>query len=98
MADWYDPKVKLPEDGEQCLLMPHERGGLVTTHVFGPMPWNAKNGCWLDIFATPEAGEMVDPAQVGCWTLWAPIAPAEGLPTPFEAFEKVDAEPQRQHP
>jgi hypothetical protein len=80
MIEWHDPSVKLPEDGEECLLMPRDHGGLVTLHVFGPMPWHEQTGTWLDIFASPEAGEMVRPDQVGCWTLWAPIEPPEGLP------------------
>jgi hypothetical protein len=75
---WHDPKVKLPEDGDECLLLPHQQG-LVTSHVYGPILWRAETGggVWLDIFATPEAGEIIRPAQVSLWTLWDPIAPPE---------------------
>jgi hypothetical protein len=77
VVDWHDPKVKLPEDGQACLLLPHDQG-LMTSHVYGPITWRAEavgGGCWLDIFATPEAGEIIHPVQVSLWTLWDPIAP-----------------------
>lgn len=76
MIEWHDPKVKLPEDGQECLLMPHAQG-LISDHVYGPIPWHATNGAWLDLFATPAAGEIIYPSQVAIWTLWGPIAPPE---------------------
>jgi hypothetical protein len=85
--NWYDPQKQLPHDGEECLIMPHSRGGLITAGVFGPIRWKANmngTGLWLDIFRDPEAGTMISPMDVGCWTLWDPIAPPEGLPTPRE--------------
>jgi hypothetical protein len=74
MTDWHDPKVKLPEDGQECLLMTHSRG-LITQAVYGPIAW--QGGVWLDLFRTPEAGELIRPADVALWTLWEPIAPRE---------------------
>jgi hypothetical protein len=78
MTDWHDPKTKLPDDGQECLLLPHQQG-LITSHVYGPIMWRAEmaDGCWLDIFATAEAGELIRPDQVRLWTLWDPIAPRE---------------------
>jgi hypothetical protein len=57
--------------------------------VFGPIAWSAKNKCWLDIFRDPEAGSMISPDGVGCWTLWEPIAPPEGLPRLTEKAQKA---------
>ena len=76
MVEWHDPKVKLPEDDEECLLLPHARG-LLTQAVYGPISWHAPSGAWLDLFRTPEAGEMIHPDNVALWTPWAPIAPFE---------------------
>lgn len=81
---WFDPESQLPEDGQECLIMPHDRGGLVTIGVFGPIRFDGKSKCWLDIFRTPEAGTIIAVADVGCWTLWEPIAPPEGLPTEYK--------------
>lgn len=82
---WFDPAKQLPEDGEECLLMPHDHGGLTTIVVFGPILWNANQQAWLDLFRDPEAGTVISANDVGCWTLWEPIAPPEGLPTPRPA-------------
>ena len=77
MTEWFDPKDKLPEDEQECLLMPPEHGGMVTTPVFGPISWNAKENMWLDIFRNPEAGTVVQVEQVGLWCDWQSIAPKE---------------------
>ena len=77
MHEWFKPEDKLPEDGQECLLMPHDHGGMCTIGVFGPIRWNEKNKCWLDIFRDPEAGTMLNPAQVGLWSDWESIAPKE---------------------
>jgi hypothetical protein len=82
MTEWFDPAVELPKDGQECLIMPHHHGGLLTTPVFGPIAWRAQDGMWLDIFRDPEAGTLVRVDDVGCWTDWAAIAPPDGLPTP----------------
>jgi len=74
--EWHDPKKRLPDDGDVCLLMASARG-LLTASVYGPVHWHAPDGLWLDIFRTAEAGEPVHPAQVALWTLWDPIAPAD---------------------
>jgi hypothetical protein len=89
MTEWFDPAHKLPEDGQECLLMPHAHDGLVTIGVFGPIIWKAGTddspGLWVDLFREAQAGAIVAPKDVGCWTLWEPIAPPEGLPTPSQA-------------
>lgn len=72
---WYKPADKLPEDGQECLLMPHDSGGLTTVGVFGPIMWSGKNQCWLDIFRDADAGSMIDVDRVGVWTPWDPIKP-----------------------
>ncbi len=72
--EWHDPKNRLPEDGDVCLLMAPARG-LLTASVYGPIHWHGQSGLWLDIFRTPEAGEAVHPDHVALWTLWDPIAP-----------------------
>jgi len=74
MTEWFNPKDKLPENGQVCLLMPPDRG-MVTTPVFGPIMWSQSNNCWLDIFASPEVGTMVTPEMVGVWCDWKSIAP-----------------------
>ena len=33
MIEWHDPKVKLPNDGDECLLMPLDHGGLTTVSL-----------------------------------------------------------------
>lgn len=75
MTEWFDPKEKLPENGQECLLMPVDHGGLTTVGVYGPIIWHAKDGFWVDIFRDPEAGSLVKPEQVGKWCDWASIAP-----------------------
>jgi hypothetical protein len=76
---WFDPSIKLPEDGQECLLMPRDHGGLVTIPVYGPIAWKA-TGAWFDVFRDPEGGVIVHPDDVGCWRLWDPIAPSDDLP------------------
>lgn len=76
LVEWHDPKVKLPEDGEECLLLPPDPGGIVTNRVYGPIAWHANSSAWLDLFASPEAGEIIRPDLVALWTPWFPIAPA----------------------
>lgn len=80
--EWFDPEVKLPEHEQECLLMPHEHGGLITVGVYGPIRYDDKLKVWCDLFRDSEAGSIVGPADVGCWTWWLPIAPPDGLPTP----------------
>ncbi len=72
---WFDPSKKLPEDTQECLLMPKDHGGFTTVGVFGPIMWNAKAKVWLDLFRDPEAGTIVKPEQVGKWCDWESIAP-----------------------
>jgi hypothetical protein len=68
--------VKLPDEGEECLLMPHvPPGSLITQAVYGPIVFS--NGAWVDLFRTPEAGEMIHRSQVALWTPRGPIAPAD---------------------
>ena len=83
MTEWFDPAKTLPEDGQECILMPHDKKGLLTVGVFGPIRYDAKLKAWVDLFSSPEAGTMVSAGDVGCWTLWEPISPPEGLPTPW---------------
>lgn len=77
MTEWFDPKKKLPVDEQECLLLPVDRGGMITLHVYGPIYWNAKDNVWLDIFREHEAGTIVRPEQVGKWCDWKSIAPKE---------------------
>ena len=72
---WHNPKDILPNDGAECLLMPIDHGGLTTVGVYGPIAWSAKDGLWMDLFRTYEAGEVVNPEAVGLWTHWDPIKP-----------------------
>jgi hypothetical protein len=74
--EWHNPKNRLPEDGDVCLLMAPARGPL-TASVYGPIHWHAQSGLWLDIFRTAEAGEAVHPDRVALWTLWDPIEPSD---------------------
>jgi len=74
---WFNPKEKLPEDEQECLLMPVDHGGMSTIPVFGPIAWSAKEGNWIDIFRDPEAGTVVRPTQVGLWRDWESIAPPD---------------------
>jgi len=80
MHEWFDPQIKLPADGQECLLRAIDRG-MITTPIFGPIMWSQKNNCWLDIFSSPEAGTVVTPDLVGLWCDWESIAPE----TPKEA-------------
>lgn len=75
--EWFNPKDKLPEDTQECLLMPPDHGGLVTIAVYGPISWREKDQVWMDIFRDPAAGSIVKVEQVGLWTAWEPIAPQE---------------------
>ena len=79
--EWFDPEDKLPEGDAECLVMPHDDGQIITTGVFGPIAWHETSGAWLDLFRDPEAGTIIYPKDVGCWTLWDAIKPPEGLPT-----------------
>lgn len=72
---WFDPKERLPEEGQECLLVPHDHGGLRTVPVYGPIAWKAP--VWLDLWRESEGGSMVSPAVVGLWTPWEPIEPKE---------------------
>ncbi len=78
-SDYYffTPNEKLPEDGQECLLMPHDPGGLTTVGVYGPIAWSAKQDRWFDLFRDPEGGSVVSKENVGRWTLWDPIKPRE---------------------
>jgi hypothetical protein len=80
MIEWFDPAQKLPDADVECLLMPRDHGGMTTIGVYGPIHWSEKNKCWLDLFRDPEAGSMITPKDVGCWTPWEPIAPPDDLP------------------
>jgi hypothetical protein len=77
MNTWYNPKDKLPEDNQECLLMPLDHGGMTTIAVYGPIAWRAKDSIWMDLFRDPESGSIVKPEQVGKWCDWASIAPKE---------------------
>jgi len=79
MTAWFNPKDKLPEDGQRCLLMPPDHGRMITTPVFGPIMWSAKNKMWLDIFRDPETGTLVRIEQVGLWCDWESIAPKKEM-------------------
>jgi hypothetical protein len=77
MNEWFDPKDKLPEDGQECLLMPIGHGGMTTIAVYGPINWHDKDKIWMDIFRDHEAGSLVRPEQVGKWCDWSSIAPKD---------------------
>jgi hypothetical protein len=82
MIEWFDPALKVPDDGQECLIMQH-RGGMATEAVFGPIAWNASMSAWFDLFRTSEAGTIIAAKDVGAWTAWEPIAPPDHLPTPW---------------
>jgi hypothetical protein len=82
-TEWFDPAEKLPEDGQECLLMPHDDGGLVTVGVHGPITYRADLKAWCDLFSSRESGTIVAAADVGCWTDWGPLEPPDHLPTPW---------------
>ena len=75
--EWLKPSNKLPQNEQECLLMPDYGDSFLTTPVFGPIMWSSKNNVWLDLFRDPEAGTLVKPEEVGLWTLWEPIKPTE---------------------
>ena len=79
MSDWHKPTDKLPDNEQECLLMPTWvfTEPLITCPVWGPIRWSERNKVWLDILSSPEAGTMIAPDQVGLWTLWEPIMPAQ---------------------
>lgn len=77
MAEWFDPKVKLPENNQECLLMPQDHVGLTTIGVFGPITWDEQSKAWIDIFRDAEAGAIIQLDKVGLWCDWESIAPKE---------------------
>lgn len=74
MIEWFDPKDKLPEDGQECLLLSKSEG-LISVAVCGPIEYSAAHGFWIDLFASPEAGEVITKNLVAKWTLWELIKP-----------------------
>ena len=76
MTRWFDPKEKLPDDGQECLLIPIDFKGLITLAVLGPIAWKAKEQMWIDLFGSREL-VAVKPEQVGLWALWGEIKPQE---------------------
>lgn len=83
--EWHDPAEKLPVDGQDCLVMPHDNGGLVTVGVHGPISYRADLNAWCDLFSSAESGTILEASKVGCWTLWGPLEPPDHLPTPWPA-------------
>lgn len=76
MTRWFDPKEKLPDDGQVCLLIPIDFKGLITLAVFGPIAWKAKEQMWIDLFGNREQ-VAVKPEQVGFWALWDETKPRD---------------------
>lgn len=75
---WYKPADKLPDDGQECLLIPVDDGdSILTLPVFGPITWSEKGEWWIDIFRDPEAGTVIPKDRVGLWTDWAAIKPSQ---------------------
>jgi hypothetical protein len=98
MTDWYSPKHKLPKNNEDCLLL----GGDHNDSVVGPIMWktslataanpDAPAGCWLDLWATPEAGTAITTDQVLLWTPWDAVKPPDEQ---IAALERDDPNPDK---
>ena len=65
--EWFRPSDKLPEHNQRCLIV--NKAG---ANLWGPIGFkrDGNTGIWLDMFGTPEAGEMVGPDDVGAWCAW----------------------------
>lgn len=66
MIEWIACKDRMPiERGEHLLYSEKHRA------VLGCWPWipsnDGKSGMWVDLFATPEAGESYQPPLVSHW-------------------------------
>lgn len=69
MIEWIACKDRMPEKGAECLLYAEEQDAAI-----GPYPWvvdnEGKNGSWIDLFATPEAGHSYSPPLITHWAVW----------------------------
>jgi hypothetical protein len=75
MIEWFNPKIKLPNDGQECLLIPLFTGQICTIPVYGPIMWSSKNNLWIDILRNPNTGECISPDQIDLWTDWVILSP-----------------------
>ena len=79
MSDWHKPTDKSAR--QRARVSPDADLGVhraaITCPVWGPIRWSERNKVWLDILSSREAGTMIAPDQVGLWTLWEPIMPAQ---------------------
>lgn len=84
---WFKPSEKTPNDGQYCILLGHDPGGLGMAQVAGPIAWRepkagdsqGTKGMWLDLFATPEAGAVISTDVVAYWIPWDDIRPNEDV-------------------
>lgn len=69
MIEWIACKDQMPTERKEYLLYSEASG-----QVAGPFPWvpdkDGKNGMWIDLFATPEAGECYGPPTVSHYAVW----------------------------
>jgi hypothetical protein len=78
---WHKPSDQLPEDNQECILLSHDPGGFGKASVYGPIAWRSpkegesSKGMWWDLFATPEAGEVVSIEHVAYWRPWDEVEP-----------------------
>lgn len=83
MPTWRKVSECMPENGQSCLLIPRGSNfGQLTIH--GPIPWNESGKCWLDLFATPEAGEFIGVKQVAYWCDARDVLPEDLEEVPWE--------------
>lgn len=53
MTNWIQAMKQLPEDNQMCFIT-----NANANYICGPHPYSEKINGWLDLFATPEAGEV----------------------------------------
>ncbi len=72
--EFFKVSERLPDGDYECLLL-YKSEGLSSDQFVGVMPWSTKNGMWLDILASPEAGACWNPKaedvqRYGMWAKW----------------------------
>lgn len=70
--DWFKPSEKLPEDGQECLLIPPYVGTPYSGVIRAPLTWSQELQAWIDGNQPPYKA-TVD--QVGLWTDWGILKP-----------------------
>lgn len=69
MIEWIACKDKMPTERGKFLLYSEKQDVVV-----GPYPWvpspDGGEGMWVDLFATPEAGQCYGPPAVSHYAVW----------------------------